>query len=131
MLRTHSRLPDELEQVVHDTIGCCIAVHRELGPGLLEAVYSRALGLELRAQGLSFERERACPVFYRGELLCEQRIDFIVKRQLILEIKAVEHLVPVHHAQILSYMRVAGVPVGLLVNFNVPVLQDGIRRKVL
>jgi len=131
MLRIDRRLSEELEDLVYRTIGCCIAVHRALGPGLLEAVYSRALGLELTAHELSFDRERGFPVFYRGELLCEQRIDFIVCRELVLEIKSVEHLAPVHHAQLLSYMRVAKAPVGLLVNFNVPILQDGIRRKVL
>ena len=78
MLRIPSPLSDEVEALVHDTIGCCIAVHRALGPGLLENIYSRAVCLEFSAAGISFEREKAYPVMYRGELLSEQRLDFVV-----------------------------------------------------
>lgn len=131
MLRISSPLPPGLESVVSSTIGCCVAVHRGLGPGLLEIIYSRALGLELSAAAISYEREKVYPVRYRGELLCEQRIDFLVAGQIVLEIKSVESLAAVHHAQLLSYMRVASMRVGLLVNFNVPVLKDGIKRKIL
>ncbi len=131
MLRIPSPLPDDLETLVHDTIGCCIAVHRALGPGLLETIYSRAICLELTAAGIAFERERTYPVMYRGELLCEQRLDFVVGGELVLEIKSVEHLVPLHHSQLLNYMRVAHLRVGLLMNFNVVVLRDGLKRKVL
>jgi len=131
MLRIPSPLPDELESLVHETIGCCIAVHRALGPGLLEGIYSRAICLELSAAGIQFEREKTIPVIYRGELLCEHRLDFVVAGALILEVKSVEHLVPVHHSQLLNYMRLAVIRVGLLINFNVVVLQDGIKRKVL
>ncbi len=131
MLRIPSPLPDDLERLVHDTIGCCIAVHRALGPGLLETIYSRAICLELTAAGIAFERERTYPVMYRGELLCEQRLDFVVGGELVLEIKSVEHLVPLHHSQLLNYMRVAHLRVGLLMNFNVVVLRDGLKRKVL
>jgi GxxExxY protein len=131
MLRIPTPLPDELETLVHDTIGCCIAVHRELGPGLLENIYSKATRLELRAAGIDFEREKRYPVMYRGELLCEQCLDFVVGDQLVLEIKSVEQFAPLHHSQLLNYMRVAHLRVGLLINFNVAVLRDGIRRKVL
>jgi GxxExxY protein len=131
MLRISTPLPEELERLVHDTIGCCIAVHRELGPGLLEHVYERAIASELTAAHISFECEAKIPIMYRGQFLCEQRLDFVVAARLVLEIKSVEHLVPLHHAQILSYMRVGRFPVGLLINFNVPILQDGIKRKIL
>lgn len=131
MLRIPSPLPDDLETLIHDTIGCCIAVHRALGPGLLETIYSRAICLELSAAGIAFEREKTYAVMYRGELLCEQRLDFVVGGEIVLEIKSVEHLVPLHHSQLLNYMRVAHLRVGLLMNFNVVVLRDGLKRKVL
>lgn len=131
MLRVPSPLSDDLEALVHETIGCCIAVHRALGPGLIEEIYGRALRLEMTAAGIPFEREKAYPVFYRGELLCHQYLDFIVAGRLVLELKSVEQLVPVNHAQLLNYMRVANTRVGLLINFNVVVLKDGIKRKVL
>jgi GxxExxY protein len=131
MLRVHSSLPEDLEDLVHKTIGCCIAVHRVLGPGLLEEIYARALGLELVAAGIAFQREKPYPVTYRGEVLCQQYLDLVVADQIVVELKSVEQLVPVHHAQLLSYMRVAHKRVGLLINFNVVVLKDGLTRKVL
>jgi GxxExxY protein len=131
MLRIKSALSDEVEDLIHRTIGCCIAVHRALGPGLLEGIYSRAVALELKASNIAFDREKAYPVIYRGEKLCDQYLDFVVDGQLVLEIKSVEQLASIHHSQTLSYMRVSGIRVGLLINFNVVVLPDGIRRKVL
>jgi GxxExxY protein len=82
MLRVSTPLPDELEQVVHDTIGCCTAVHRELGPGLLEDVYERAIAIELTAAPIAFECEATIPIMYRGQFLCEQRLDGI-KRKIL------------------------------------------------
>jgi GxxExxY protein len=131
MLEISSPLSQELETLIHRIIGCCIAVHRELGPGLLESIYLRALCLELEAAGLSFEVEKRVPVMYRGQLLCYQRLDIVVAGQVLLEIKAVDRLAPVHHAQTMSYMRVGHLKVALLLNFNVPVLPDGLRRIVL
>jgi GxxExxY protein len=131
MLKVASPLTDEVERLIHDTIGCCIRVHRELGPGLFERIYSRALFLELTAAGILFEREKRYQVRYRGELLSEQLLDFVVGRQLVLEIKSVDQFAPIHHKQILNYMRVAGLRAGLLMNFNVTILPDGISRKVL
>ena len=93
-------------RAVHDTIGCCIAVHRELGPGLLERSIARAAS-RADSVGIPFEREKAYPVTYRGELLCHQRLDLVVAGQIVLELKSVEQLHPVHHAQLLSYLRVA------------------------
>jgi len=131
MLRVESPLPAEVEALIRDTIGCGITVHRALGPGLLETIYSKAIALELGATGIMFDRERTYPVTYRGELLCEQRLDFVVAGQIVLEIKSVEHLTTLHDAQLLNYMRVARLRVGLLMNFNVPVLKDGLKRRIL
>ena len=131
MLRIPTELPEELEMLMHRTIGCCIAVHRALGPGLLESIYSRAVCIELDTQGIAFETEKPFPIMYRGQLLCHQRLDFVVAGRLVLEIKAVDHLDPVHHAQLLSYLRASKLRAGLLINFNVPVLQNGLKRIVL
>ena len=131
MLRIPTPLPDELETLVHKTIGCCITVHRELGPGLLESIYSRATCLELEACGIPFEQEKRIPVFYRGGLLCHQRLDLVIDNRIVLEIKSVEKLNPVHHAQLLSYLRISGIRVGLLINFNSAILRDGLKRIVL
>ena len=131
MLEIPSPLADELEEVVHRTIGCCINVHRTLGPGLLEMIYSRAVCIELAAERVPFEREVTFPVIYRGQLLCRQRVDIVVADGLVLDIKAVDALNPVHRAQLMAYLRVSQRPVGLLLNFNVAVLQDGIKRLIL
>ena len=131
MLRVHSPLSADVEQLLHDTIGCCIRVHRDLGPGLFERIYSRALGVELTTSGIAFEREKRYEVRYRGELLAEQCLDFVVASQIVLEIKSVDRFAPIHHKQILNYMRVARLRAGLLLNFNVTVLPDGISRKIL
>jgi GxxExxY protein len=126
-----SRLPDELEGLIHRTIGCCVEVHRQLGPGLLEGIYARAISLELAARDLRFDAQRPIPVYYREELLCHQRLDIVVEDQVLLEVKSVDRLHPVHTAQIVCYLRVSRLRVGLLMNFNVPVLQEGLRRIVL
>ena len=131
MLRIPTPLSAELETLVHDTIGCCIAVHRKLGPGLLETIYSRAVALELVAAGITFEQEKPYPVTYRGQLLCEHHLDFVVGGAIVLEIKSIEAIARVHHAQLLNYLRVSRLRVGLLMNFNVAVLKDGLVRKVL
>jgi len=131
MLRVQTPLSDEVEELIRNTIGCCLAVHRALGPGLRELMYSRALCIELDANAIPHQRECRFPVRYRGHLLAEQRVDLVVKGQIVVEVKAVEQFAPVHHRQIVNYMRVAGVSAGLLVNFNVSCLKDGISRKVL
>lgn len=130
-LRSRSQFPVALENLVTESIGACISVHRELGPGMLEVIYQRAVAIELESRGISHEIERPIPVMFRGQLLCHQRLDLLVDSQVILELKAVERLTPVHLAQTISYLRVAGLRVALLVNFNVPVLREGIRRVVL
>jgi GxxExxY protein len=106
-------------------------VHRELGPGLLESAYEEALALELTQAGMAFERQRDTPLLYKGiKLNCGYRLDFFVEGELILELKAVSELLPVHHAQLLTYLKLERRSVGLIVNFNVPMLKDGLRRVV-
>jgi GxxExxY protein len=102
VLRIETPLSDELEDVVHRTIGCCIQVHKALGPGLPERAYKRAMCLELSAEGISFETEKRYSVFYRDQLMCEKRVDLVVEGQLVLEIKSVEQLANVHRAQLRS-----------------------------
>jgi GxxExxY protein len=130
MMRLPTRLDDDLEALIQRVIGRCIEVHRVLGPGLLESIYHRAICLELAAAGMSYESEKTIPVYYRDQLLCHQRLDLVVDGRLLLEIKSVERLAAVHHAQVRSYLRVAKLRAGLLMNFNVPLLPEGLRRIV-
>jgi GxxExxY protein len=131
MLRVLTPLDDGVEALITRIIGCCIAVHRELGPGLLESIYRKAICLELQAAGLAFEIEKQIPVMYRGHLLCYQRLDIVVEGKVLIEIKAVERLAPIHQAQVLCYLRVSKLPVALMMNFNAVVLPDGLKRVVL
>lgn len=131
ILRITSTLPPELDALVQQTIGALLAVHRELGPGMSEGVYAAAIRVELNERAIPFETEVRVSVRYRGRFLCHQRLDLFVDRRLVVEIKSVEHLHPVHVAQVVSYLRLTGARVGLLVNFNVPMLKQGIRRIVL
>ena len=130
-LRISSNLGDELEELIRIVIGAFLDVHRELGPGMSEAVYASAARLELTERKIAFESEKRFAVKYRGKFLRHQRVDLLVDEKLVVEIKSVERLHPVYKAQVVSYMRVAGVRAGLLVNFNVPLLKQGIQRIVL
>ena len=113
-------------------IGAAIEVHRHLGPGLLESTYEECLCHELHLRGLDFKRQLELPVLYKGlKLDCGYRIDIIVQDEVVLELKSVERILPVHEAQLLTYLKLAGKKVGLLVNFNVPLLTQGIIRRVL
>jgi GxxExxY protein len=110
-------------------IGACIEVHRHLGPGLLESVYRECLRYELSEMRLEFVMEQPLPVHYKGvNLDIGYRLDVVVENKLIVEIKAVERLLPIHQAQLLTYLKLANVPIGLLVNFNAPTLKEGLRR---
>ena len=120
------------EQTTEAIIGAAIEVHRELGPGLLESAYEECLCHELHLRGLSFVRQLDLPVLYKGlKLDCGYRIDLVVQDEVVLELKSVEKLLPVHQAQLLTYMRLADKKVGLLINFNAPQLTQGIIRRVL
>lgn len=126
-----SRLHDA-DPISREVIGAAIQVHRELGPGLLESAYQQCLAFELQHRGVRFAREVHLPVTYRGNTLdCGYRMDFLVADVIILEIKAVETIHPIHEAQVLSYLRLSGKPLGLIINFHTRVLKDGIKRIVL
>ncbi|HYE23653.1 MAG TPA: GxxExxY protein [Clostridia bacterium] len=113
-------------------IGAAIEVHRALGPGLLESAYEECLCHELHSRGVSFFRQVAVPLSYKGvKLDCGYGIDLVVANEVVVELKAVERILPVHEAQLLTYMRLMGLRKGLLLNFNVPVLRDGIKRRIL
>ncbi len=104
-------------------------VHRELGPGLLESVYESALCQELATRGLSFVRQRPMPVIYKGTPIdCDFRLDILVESRVIIELKVVEKILPIHEAQLLTYLKLSNLQLGLLINFNVRILKDGIRR---
>jgi GxxExxY protein len=120
-----------VDAVTDAIIGACIEVHRALGPGLLESTYEECVALEFIQRGLVFARQVALPVNYKGRRLnCDYRLDFVVLDQVVVELKAVDQLLPIHEAQVLTYLKLGGWQVGLLVNFNVPVLCRGLRRLV-
>ncbi len=112
-------------------IACAIAVHKELGPGLLEATYEEAICIELEDAGLAFKRQVILPALYKGRPVGEYRLDLVVDDRIVVELKAVERLDAVFQAQLLTYMRVSGKRVGLLINFNSRLLKDGVKRFVL
>jgi GxxExxY protein len=119
-------------ELTHQIIGACIEVHRTLGPGLLENVYQQCLAREFSLQGIPFEKEIAKPISYKNVLIeCGLRLDFFVDNRVIVELKAVEKLLPIHKAQVLTYLKLTGCKLGLLINFNVPILKDGIERLAL
>jgi GxxExxY protein len=121
-----------LNRLTRQVIGAAIEVHRHLGPGLLESAYETCLAYELEDRGLSYERQRALPLVYK-EIRLDQgyRADLLVEQQVVVEVKAVERLAPVHEAQVLSYLKLSECTVGLLLNFNVKLLREGIRRFVM
>ena len=121
-----------VNELTYEVIGAAIEVHKLLGPGLLESTYRECLCRELSLRDISFRKECGVPLQYKGiRLDCGYRVDLLVADLVVVEIKAIEALAPVHEAQLLTYLRVGGWKVGLLINFNVLVLKDGIRRRVL
>lgn len=123
---------EERDPLTQRIIGAAIEVHREMGPGLLESVYQKCLAHELSRQGISCQLQSRLPLVYKGEVLDEDFIlDVFFPSQLVVELKAVEKLLPIHEAQLLTYLRLSKTRVGLLMNFNVRLLKDGIKRMVL
>ena len=122
---------EQLKEVTERIIGCAIAVHRALGPGLLEQLYESAICIEFDQIGLRYERQKLVPVQYKGNPLGEYCIDLVVEDLVIVEIKSVERPVPAFEAQLITYLRVTKKRVGLLINFNARLLKDGITRRVL
>ena len=122
---------ERLNHITDQVIGAAIEVHRALGPGLLESAYEACLAFELAQRGLKVELQKPLPVVYKEvHLDCGYRLDLLVENAVIVEIKAVEALAPIHQAQLLSYLRLSGCKVGLLINFNVTFLKHGLRRLV-
>ncbi len=123
---------EELNRITEAIIGAAMDVHRELGPGLLESAYEACLAYELIQRGFKVERQKTLPLKYRDVTLdCGYRIDLLVEGQVVVEVKAVEQWNPVHQAQVLSYLKLSGCRVGLIINFNVRMLKTGIKRFVL
>ena len=118
-------------EITEKIIGCAIEVHRALGAGLLESVYEEALCVEMELQGLNFERQKSMPLFYKEKRIGDFRLDLLIENEVIVEIKSVERFDPIFSAQVLTYLRLTGKRVGLLLNFNSKILKDGIKRFVL
>jgi GxxExxY protein len=122
----------DYDELTGKVIGCAIEVHRNLGPGLLESAYERCLSFELSANNLRHCVQKELPIKYKGiDIDCDYRIDLLIEDKLIVELKSVEKILPIHEAQLLTYMKLANISTGLLINFNVPLLKDGIKRFVL
>lgn len=120
------------QELTSQIIAAAIDVHRELGPGLLESSYEACLEAEMAERGMTVRRQLSLPIIYKGRTIeCGYRIDLLVNDLVIVEVKSVERLAPVHEAQLLTYLRLSGHAVGLLMNFNVPMLRDGIKRMAL
>jgi GxxExxY protein len=122
---------DKLNQITENIISASIDVHRTLGPGLLESAYEACLAFELAERGFKVEQQKALPIVYQQvKLDCGYRLDLLVEDAVIIEVKAVDRIAPIHKAQMLSYLKLSGCKVGLLINFNVKILKDGIVRLV-
>jgi len=122
---------EQKDSLTHQIIGLAIEVHRELGPGLLESAYEECLSFELRQAGIPHLRQAPLPVIYKGvELDCAYRLDILLPGRLIIELKTVDALAPIHEAQLLTYLKLAKIETGLLINFNVPVLKQGVKRMI-
>ncbi|RLB83491.1 MAG: GxxExxY protein [Deltaproteobacteria bacterium] len=121
----------DINKISSKIIGAAIEVHKALGPGLLESAYEECLCHELSLRGLSFESQKPLPVNYKGKRLdCGYRLDIVVENAIILELKSCDKIEPIHNAQLLTYLKLSGTSLGLLLNFNVPVMRDGIIRIV-
>jgi GxxExxY protein len=121
----------DLNQLSNKTIGAAIEVHKALGPGLLESAYEKCLCHELKLRGLSFDSQKPLPVLFKGEEIdCGYRLDIVVDNAIVLELKSCEKIEPIHKAQLLTYLKLSGLTLGLVLNFNVPVMRNGIVRIV-
>ena len=122
-------ISEQIEALARDTINAALTVHRALGPGLLESTYHQCLVIELNHLGVSVEREKILPLTYRNQTIeTAYRLDLLVGGLLLVELKACEILLPIHHAQVVTYLKLSRLPLGLLINFNVPLIKNGITR---
>jgi GxxExxY protein len=131
LTRAPSTLSADIEDVMHRIIGAAIEVHRHLGPGYLESIYHRALAVEFQERGISYSKDTGIDVIYKGRCLQGYRLDLIVESCVIVEVKAVSQLDPIHSSQVVSYLKATGLRAGLLLNFNSVAMKTGIRRIVL
>ena len=123
---------NDAANVTEQIIGAAIEVHRALGPGLLESAYTECLAMELELRGMPFRREISLPVTYKGRQVdCSYRLDLLVAESVVVEVKSVRVLESIHEAQLMTYMKIGGWGLGLLINFNVPALKNGVRRRIL
>ena len=130
-LAVESKLPQDLEDLTYKVIGAAIEVHRHLGPGFLESIYEDALCHELELRGIPYERQREIVVPYKDIQIDGQRLDLVVDGRVLVELKTVDAIAPIHEAQLLSYLKTTSLQVGLIINFKEKRLKDGIRRFVL
>ena len=122
----------DINQLTSKIIGAAIEVHKTIGPGLLEGIYEDCLCIELERRRISFERQKGIDIEYKGVKLNNQyRLDLVVNKKVVVELKTVDELAPIHDAQVLTYLKLTGFRVGLLINFNVPVLKEGLKRLIL
>lgn len=127
-----TQFPDLGARLSQKIIGAGITVHQALGPGLLENIYEECMAIQMKKDGLSFERQKEIPIIYDGvKLDLSYKADFVIEDQVIIELKAVEKLLPIHEAQLLTYLKLSGRQLGLLMNFNTVLLKDGIKRMAL
>jgi len=128
----HQEIPRELDELAKLVVNAAFKVHKTLGPGLLESAYQACLEIELEKRGASYLSQHLLPICYEGVIIeAAYRIDLLVDGQLVVELKAVEQLLPVHSAQLLTYLRLSGKRLGLLINFNTPLIKDSIKRIAL
>ncbi len=128
--RTRTQPAPELDALARRVVAAALEVHRHLGPGYLESFYEEALAIEMEARGIPFIRQAPISVKYKGHSIGEGRVDLLVGGELLVELKTVDQIAPIHKAQVISYLKATHLHLGLLINFNVPVLRDGIRRVV-
>ncbi len=121
----------EADRLAHAVVGAAVEVHKQLGPGFLESVYEEAMCVELGLRGIAFTRQQPAEVTYKGRAIAGSRLDLVVGESVLVELKAVDRLAPIHTAQLISYLKATGYRLGLIINFNVPRLKDGIKRVVL
>jgi GxxExxY protein len=130
-MRLETDLPEDLEELIRKVIGAAIDVHRQLGPGFIESIYEQALCYELDLREIKYERQKEIVIPYKQIKLIGQRLDMLVEGQILLELKAIEQIAPIHEAQLLSYLKSTGLRAGLIINFNVKQLKYGIKRIVV
>lgn len=129
VLKQYADMPDSIDILSKDIVDIAFQIHKEMGPGLSESIYEDCFVYELNSRNLNFERQRKVDVFYKGALMPSKfYVDLLIENKIVVELKTVEKLLPIHQGQIMSYMKLIASPLGFLINFNVPLIKDGIKR---